>query len=509
MSEPPPPGRLPEARRNQLLRHVDWRYLLRWQERPRALDLSSGLTSEALRLIAEPAAAEPGGADLAVLDRLRRRDLEAARAALRPGGDLVCGWSPPLPGRPRRARRTLERAGFTDVRCYWPGPRPGAFPLFWLGLDSPAATAHLLAVRPPASRAQALLRPLWRIARRLGALGPLWVLARAPGADANEPGGGDELEALAPPGSAWLLLTGGQRSINKVVGLPFSAGATEPGTVVKFARIPEADAALAREAAVLRGLAAEQPGVRGVPRIEVDGRRGGRRALAQSAIHGRPLTATLSPATFPALAAGVTDWLVDLAAERPLRAAEDWRGRLVEQPLADLEAQFGAVLGSGGAERARAVLAGLGACPQVCEHRDCSPWNVVASADGPALLDWESAEPRGLPALDLVYFLATCAFRIEDSYGAGRTRQRYAELLDPASDIGRVAADCFAAYSAAVGLDPATLARLRLLCWIVHCRSDYRQLEMAAAGPPSAEALRGAIFLGLVEEELSRAGDLA
>jgi hypothetical protein len=508
MSEPPTPARLPEPRRNELLRHVDWRYLLRWQGRPRALDLSSGLTSEALRLVAEPAGEGPGEADVAVLDRPRRRDLEAALAALREGGDLVCGWSSPLPGRPRRVRRVLERAGFTDVRFYWPGPRRGSSPLFWLGLDSPAAAAHLLTQRPPQSRGQALLRPLWRLARRLGALAPVWALARAPGAAADAPEAVDELATLAPAGTGWLLLTGGQRSINKVVGLPFSATATAPSTVVKFARIPEADAALEREAAVLRMLAGEQPEVRGVPRIEADGRRGGRRALAQSAIHGRPLTATLSPVTFPELAAGVTGWLVDLAAGRPPRASEDWRRRLVEEPLADLETQFGAVLGAGGAERARAALAGLGTLPQVCEHRDCSPWNVVMSADGPALLDWESAEPRGLPALDLVYFLANAVFRMDDSYGAGRTRRRYAGMLDPGTGVGRVAADCFSTYSAATGLDPETLARLRLLCWIVHCRSDYRHLEMAAAGPPSAEALGGAMFLGLVEEELSRAGDL-
>jgi len=508
MSGPSASARLPEPRRNELLRHVDWRYLLRWQERPRALDLSSGLTSEALALIAEPAGGEAGSADLAVLDQLRPRDLQAARETLREGGDLVCGWSSPLPGRQRKARRALERAGFVDVRFYWPGPRRGASPLFWLGLDSPEAAAHLLLLRPPRSRAGALLRPLWRLARRLGALAPLWVLARAPGAGAEEPEAVDELGALAPTGSDWLLLTGGQRSINKVVGLPFSPGADEPKTVVKLARIPEADAALAREAAVLRTLAEEQPGVRGVPRIEADGRRGGRRALAETAIHGQPLTASLSPATFPQLAAAVTAWLVDLAAGRPPLPAAEWRQRLVEGPLADLEAQFGAVLEAGSADRARAVLSGLGTLPVVCEHRDCSPWNVVANTDGPALLDWESAEPRGLPALDLVYFLATSAFRMDDSYGAGRTRQRYAELLDPDTAIGGVAADCFATYSAAIGLDPATLARLRLLCWIVHCRSDYRHLEMAAAGPPSPEALCGAMFLGLVEEELSRPGEL-
>ena len=153
--------------------------------------------------------------------------------------------------------------------------------------------------------------------------------------------------------------------------------------------------------------------------------------------------------------------------------------------------------------RARHRLDDLGDLPEACEHRDCSPWNVVLTADGdPGLLDWESAEPHGLPGLDLAYFLANCAFVLDGALESGGTRESYARLLDPATPYGAVAAACAAEYCERLGIDADAYARLRLLCWIVHCRSDYRHLTMAAAGTPSPEALRGSAFLGLVEAEL-------
>jgi hypothetical protein len=48
------------------------------------------------------------------------------------------------------------------------------------------------------------------------------------------------------------------------------------------------------------------------------------------------------------------------------------------------------------------------------------------------------------------------------------------------------------------------LRPLRLLCWIVHSRSEYRQLEQDALGPPSQSALAGSLFLSFWREELER-----
>ena len=120
------------------------------------------------------------------------------------------------------------------------------------------------------------------------------------------------------------------------------------------------------------------------------------------------------------------------------------------------------------------------------------------------LLDWESAEPEGLPGPDLVYFLANCAFVLDEALESGTTRESYARLLDPATPHGRVAARAIGEYRDALGISEDDFRRLRLLTWVVHSRSDYRHLELESRGEPSAEALRGSTFLGLVEEELRR-----
>ncbi len=495
MGPPPVPESLPEPQLNELLREVDWRFLLGGAEPPRAIALGKRPSSRALQLIAAESPA-PGAADLALIGYPSRSSLRAALAALAPGGAVVCLWRAPRPGGTGRARKRLRAAGFADARLYWPGPIPFRPPEFWLPLDSAEAVAHLLAQRPPRSRTQAALRPLWKAVSRAGLLAPICAVGHAPGGDA---GAGD----LPGPGGSMLLLTGGKRSINKVVGLPFAPGQPGPATVVKFSRVAAADTALEHEAEVLRRVESEHPAVAGVPRLRASGHRSGRRAIAETAVFGTPLISQLGLDSFDRLAALVAEWLAGLVDRAPLPESS-WRGRLVEEPLNDFERSFGAVAAAGTVARVRQLLSDLGDLPQACEHRDCSPWNVVLAGDVPALLDWESAEPRGLPGLDLAYFLANAAFVVEGALDSGRTRESYARLLDPASATGAVAARCAAAHCERIGLDPGTYERLRLLCWVVHSRSDFRHLEMAAAGAPSAEARRGAMFLGMIEEELRR-----
>lgn len=494
------PDALPEQQLNELLRRADWRFLLRQAEAPLIADLTGGRDSQAIGLVGrgEPV---PGAADVAVTGFPTRLALGAAIDAVRLGGEVICLWRLPRPGASRRAAARLRRAGLTDVRVLWPGPAARHSPQFWLQLDAPAATAHLLAQRPPVSTAQKLLQPLWQVAARLGLLSPLCATGRLPAGE-GEPEV-DEIDSAFPASGAQLLLTGGGRSINKVVGLPFTDGAEAPRAIVKFSRVPAADEALEREGAVLRSLERDRPALAGVPRLLAEGRRAGRRALAESAVFGRPLIAELTPQGFAGLATPVANWLTGLVETGAPRPREEWWQCLAGEPLDDFERNFGAVAAETAA-RARRRLEGLGDLPEACEHRDCSPWNVVLGEDGaPGLLDWESAETRGLPGLDLTYFLANCAFILDRALDSGRTRESYERLLDPATPYGAVAAACAAGYCERLGIGAETYARLRLLCWIVHSRSDHRHLTMAAAGDPSPEALRGSAFLGLAEAELA------
>jgi hypothetical protein len=501
----PAPEQLPEQRLNELLRRADWRFLLRGAETPWIADMTSGRDSQAIGLIAAKGEPPPGEADAAATGFPSRLALRAALDAVHPGGEVVCLWRLPRPFGARRAAARLRKAGLSEVRVFWPGPVPQRPPQFWLSLDSPAASTHLLAARPARSALQRALRPLWRASARAGLLVPLCAIGRVPGG--ADDSAGDELEAAFPARAGQLLLTGGKRSINKAVGLPFKDDAGAPATVVKFARVAAADEALAREAATLRLVERDRPGATRVPRLLAEGKRAGRHALAESAVHGEPLIAALSPDNFEQLAARVGEWLVNLSGGGAERSREEWWPRLVGEPLERFEQNFGEVIAAGSLERLREQLAAIGELSEACEHRDCSPWNVVLDQSGaPGLHDWESAEPHGLPGLDLAYFLANCAFVLDDALESGRTRESYRRLLDPTTPYGAVAAACAARYGERVGTAADDYSRLRLLCWVVHSRSDHQHLTMAAAGAPSHEALRSSSFLGLLETELERLG---
>lgn len=430
---------LPEARRNPLLRRGDWRFAL-------------------------------------------------------PDAELVESWKLPWPGRARRARRRAEAAGYEDVRILWPGPLPHKLPQFWLPIESAAAAEYLLAERGADSVGEKALHGLWRLVRRAGLLAPLYVVGRR-----REAGGEGDVEL--PQSAPLLLLTGGHRSINKVVGLVFERSEKRPSAAVKFARVPEAEPGLGREARVLRRLGDERPDLGGVPHLRGKGRRAGRLAVVEDVVEGRSLLGLLRPDNFEEMAMRVTWLLIDLA--RTEVPGAEWRRRLVEQPLTEFETRFGPVVGDSALASIRERLAGLGELPPAPEHRDCSPWNIVVPPSGePVLLDWESAEPDGLPGLDLFYFLANCAFVLDGAFEGGGVRESFARLLDPAGEYGQVAQRAVTEYATALRIPPQDFRPLRLLCWILHSRSDYRHLQLEAGGTPRPEDLRRGIFLGLVEEEL-------
>ena len=80
-------------------------------------------------------------------------------------------------------------------------------------------------------------------------------------------------------------------------------------------------------------------------------------------------------------------------------------------------------------------------------------------------------------------------------------------MLDPDTAYGAVAAAELGRYREALGLDSRSMGALRLVCWMVHCRSDHEHLRLEAAREPAPDELGRAPFLGLLLEELERVGD--
>jgi aminoglycoside phosphotransferase (APT) family kinase protein len=139
----------------------------------------------------------------------------------------------------------------------------------------------------------------------------------------------------------------------------------------------------------------------------------------------------------------------------------------------------------------------------VCEQRDFAPWNLLVGRDDDlAVLDWESSEPRGIPALDLIYFLTYLGIHLDGAHATGRYAESYLATLTPSTPLGELAAECLELYGRKTGVPADDLHALRTLTWMLHSRSAYRQLAGEAAGPPSPQRLRRALFARLWEAEV-------
>jgi aminoglycoside phosphotransferase (APT) family kinase protein len=463
--------------------------------------------------VVDPESAAPGSCDLAVVVDPDERTLRVAAGALRPGASLYGEWYGMTAGRRTSIVRRLRAAGLHDARSYlaWPPPRR-APSSFWIPLDVDAPGRYLLSRRPHGGRARSFTRPLahrlWASGLRVGLAPLVCIVARRVGSGEGHDGrratpeigwNEDELGPL-PADLAWLLLTGGGSSINKVAAFGFAPGDGEPRLVVKLARVARSERALKHEAAALRALHASRPGgVAGAPRPLALTSARGTTALGETLIAGTPLYTQLSRDTYEDLAWRGTRWLVGLATGSRAIDAADWRERLVEAPLDRFERTFGPVLDRGRFDRTRAALERLPSLALIPEQRDFSPWNVLLTPDGRlGVLDWESAESKGLPLLDLVYFLAHLSV-FRDAAPVGSQRSSYDGSLDPSTTTGRVTRACTDYYLAEVGIPPEAEYPLRLLTWIIHTRSEYDAMQGEGSEAPGPSALRRSTFLGFWE----------
>jgi hypothetical protein len=522
----------PEAERNRLLRRVDWRFLLADPQPKRVICFAHGAMSEALAMISDEVVevgrclrdrrtegslggpgdmAHDANFDLAVVANPSPAELRAAWTALRPGGALYGEWNR-LPANRGRITRELAQAGFTAPASYWPTGAPEqAAAGAWLPLAAPGALRYYArsrsAVKGTLQRARLQIQGLaLQAAVRAGMAMPLCAVAYKPPVDGEHVDSPGELPAHAHQ----LLLTGGLRSINKPVRLLFVDGEVEPRLAVKMARVPESLGALANEAAILRAVHDRQgPELAGVPRVVAFDANGG--GLCETALAGAPVWTQLSRGNFAALAAKATDWQVALGGDALPQPRDTWWERLAGCQLAWFGDTFGAAVEGSLLQQAADALHRLPHLPLVCEQRDFSPWNVLLKGDDLVVLDWESAELHGLPALDLIYFLTYLALFVEGVQvhgvvNAEQARRVYRLTRDPFSELGSVVQRCVADYAGRLSLPPGVLHPLRLLAWMSYARHEYQTSWQAYGTTPGVEALRQSMFLHLWEEELVRGG---
>jgi hypothetical protein len=512
--------------RNRLLRRADWRYLLGNPWPQKSVCLSGGLLAQAVQAVSSQSIpadqAIPDECNLVVAVNPDPAALRHAWKVLRPGGSFYSEWYSPLAGSVSRIRKKLLAAGFSNVTCYWAWPIPGLSPaLFWLPLEAPQAIRYFLSSRPQPKNLLArigsnLLLIMWKLGRSTGLLAPICVTAsKEESASNTQPSTYPVEDTFAncidgksgglPRRYNYLMWTGGKRSINKVILYPFMKGEQLPHLVIKYPRTPDTVPALAHEAHVLQTLCARRgKAAARVPEVLFFHEASGKAVLGETPMFGRPLYTVLNQGNTSGLALKVTDWLASLAVGEPLHPRAAWWDQRIEPALSDFEQTFRAVLDDSVIPKCRQILNRLGDLPLVFEHRDCSPWNLLITKENElAVLDWESAEPDGLPAVDLAYFLAYLAFFIDGAMKTGNYIESYRRAYDPATSAGCLQIACEKRYIECTGLDQAVLNPLRLLAWLIHTRSEFRHISANIGGSPPADALRNSLFYNLILEELT------
>lgn len=383
-------------------------------------------------------------------------ELMAAAIRVEPGGVLYAELAGPMArrasggpliGRIRAARRTARTAGLTGTRLIWHWPS-FATATELIELDDRRVLTAALDRHRGRGLAGGLAGRGARILARLGLLpamaGAVSLIARRPDAVATRSGNDDDpgrrrggvvgvgrispptaLVALAsesapllalgrPPGA--LVLTPRFRASRHVVGLVVTGQSPVPRVVVKVPRLPDDASGLQHEREALQALGALATGptrmTAGTPPLLGHGMRWGFPWLAEGALEGRSLGRRDLLADRDGVVESVRRWTAGL----PARDASADLDRLVFGQLAALEGVIEA--GGGHASLARlvattrAALAPLRAVcvPAVVEHRDLAPPNLLLLPDGTiGVVDWELAEPDGLPLADLAFFLGWAA----------------------------------------------------------------------------------------------------
>jgi thiamine kinase-like enzyme len=101
--------------------------------------------------------------------------------------------------------------------------------------------------------------------------------------------------------------------------------------------------------------------------------------------------------------------------------------------------------------------------PVVFEHGDLSHPNLVRQEDGRlVVVDWELAEPGGLPAQDLLFFLAYAAASVERAVTVQAQVRACADAVTARGGWGRHELELDAAR---LGYDRSLLRPLNIACW--------------------------------------------
>jgi hypothetical protein len=296
------------------------------------------------------------------------------------------------------------------------------------------------------------------------------------------------------------LVAGGDYNTQKVLLYLAPERSTSPSLVVKLTRDASVNARLETERDALRhlesiGLAADGR----IPTVSFAGRHAGLAIVGETAVDGVPFGEATGAQAIDGPIIDATQWLIELGATSARYVAAS----AVATALAELHARWVDLCQPppSEAERLRAAVEAIGASsvpfPLVFQHGDPGTWNLFVTADGRVVfLDWENAEPDGMPLWDLLYLLRSQAVGVGRRSGTRRRLVAVERFMFDRSPMSDLVVDAVARYVERVGLDPALVEPVFHLCWM------HQALKEATRVTPAQ--VRGAHFNRLLRLGLQR-----
>jgi len=282
-----------------------------------------------------------------------------------------------------------------------------------------------------------------------------------------------------------VMITPHFRASSHVVYLIMPQGQPDPVLVAKVPRLSGPSASVTREVANLRNVQASRPkGFNTIPRIIAFEEYASRQFLLETALVGKPMDPPTVRKAPDRSCRVVLNWLAELqeATKTRVNGDNDWYEKQIVEPIR----RFRELLPLSSEEKNCLVKseeiitplksAGL---PLVFKHGDLSHPNVMWLNDNePAVVDWELADPHGLPGIDLFMFLTYVAFSKHSTRVSGAYLAAFQEAF-----LGETAwtIPYINEYCTRLRIPDDTLIPLFVLTWLRYTSSLLERLNESAA----------------------------
>ncbi len=276
---------------------------------------------------------------------------------------------------------------------------------------------------------------------------------------------------LAVENLGWAFAAPGDYSSQKVLLFLFAAESEQPQSVVKITRDARYNPRLENEWRALTFLQERGIGSDGTCPVPLFlGHHAGLALLGETALTGVPYLRHIKESGDLGQAGKAVEWLFNLGIATAHRAED---GPMVAGRLQAVLDRFDDLYRPPReasrflAEHVTAIAGGGDGMRLVFQHGDPGPWNLLVTPEGkPAFLDWEAADPEGMPLWDLFHFLRSFGFAISKKAGRHNHIRSFSDQVLGASALNNLLVETATRYCDETALSPRLVEPLFYLCWV-------------------------------------------